>query len=190
MSTASTTTSAPVLTAEMFEQERAKLAKDATQTVVSETPAHLDSLGTRPSGTTPAWNGLDGTREGRASDNELTETQRQAMQEAVRTLAPYVDHPAIGGLVGKMQSIADEPEPRHPGDGDGDTLADELSKVEAVRTQIAKGEVHASPEMRERFDKAAANLQDAYLRRVSPGHERAELQKAHDRSLQRVPSVV
>ena len=179
----------PVLDTREWQAEADRIAKDATGNVISETTIDPSKMGTAPAGTNPNWLGYDGTREGSVSDNELSDGAREAVQEAVRTLGPHVDHPAVGGVIGRLQSLADEPEPRHPGDGDGDTLADELAKVEAVRSQIRKGETHASPEMRERLDRAATSLQDAYLRRVSPGHERAELAKAHDRSLLPTPLV-
>ena len=191
MSTASTTTSAPVLTAEMFEQERAKLAKDATGNVISETPARLDSLA-RPSGTNAGWPGYDGARQGAASDNDLSETQRQAVEEAIRVLGPYVDHPAVGGLIGSMQAVADGPGSRFVGDGnddDEDRLGVELAKVEATRTAIQKGELRAPEAMRERLDKASRELQAEYLARVSQGAQRAELAKAHERSLLPTPLV-
>lgn len=85
------------------------------------------------------------------------------MQDALGLLRPHGDHVGVGGVLGQLQSIAD--------DGGSD---EEISKaflgLESVRARIAKGEIAAEPDVRDHVEKARRALGHEYLCKHSQGH--------------------
>jgi len=158
----------------MYFEEAARLEKDD-----SDGDAALRGR----SGPTP----LQGTR----TDDELSPAARDAVQVALRALSPHAAHPRVAGVLGPLQSVADSDRgERFTGDDDDSTLADELAKCEGTRTAIAKGEIHASDDMRERLDKAHAELTRSYLAKHSQGFQRAQEARQSELGQRRSPLVI
>jgi len=171
----------------MYFEEAAKLEKDASGSVISTEPVSLRTDGDAA----PRGRSEPTPLQGKSTDDELSPAARDALRVALRALAPHAAHPGVGDVLGDLRSVRDSDKgERFTGDDDDSTLGDELAKCEGTRAAIAKGQLHATADQRERLDKAAAQLQHEYLAKSSQGFARAQASREAEHARQRVPLVI
>ena len=90
---------------------------------------------------------------GTAEETRLSPAARQALERARRALQPHEDDGAIGGLLGKIDGALGEPE--------GDEVEKSVANMHSLRVALSKSD--ASPEVRERVERAYRDVGVAHL---------------------------
>jgi hypothetical protein len=112
---------------------------------------------------------------GTAAETQLTPAAEAALDDAITALRPHADHPAIGGVLGKLRGLSADKDSTALGGEAG--LEKAVTDMIGLRAQLRKSD--ADPALIERVEKASKDVQLAYLRRQPTGAHAEQSAREH-----------